>query len=255
MKKVNREMSHKINVSLVAFYGDKPGELVDFIEKLQDYLLNHQLLRDQYVPYQLEQVHGTIIGCEGFRSHEGIISQWFQERRQEIRYINFSGLIDYLQHQVDLPMTIRFGGYDRQGDYKFLSRGQHLYHRSFQLQLADNQTIPIIIGWSWQDSAVTLAIDKLRRSFQQFNLLHKYHGTPEAVDNDFYLRLGTINGQLTSDEVNAIATEIQSILETQPALHMPITLDNLAFVQYQDLLLTPATTKIIPFAEITSHLS
>ena len=239
-----------MNLSLVSFYGDKPVQLIDLIQKLQICLTN-QLIKDKFVPYQLEQVHGTIIGCEGYKTEAGVINKWFYERREETRYINFPGLIDYLQHQASLPLTIRFGGYDRNTDYNFLSRNQHLYDRSFQLQPADNQTIPVLIGWSWSNNSVSLAVDDLRRQLQQFNLLHKYHTTPKDIDNDFYLRLGTINAKLTSAEIQAISIEIRNLLEAQPALYIPITINDLAFAQYQDLTLATETTKIFPIAKIT----
>ena len=239
-----------MNLSLVSFYGDKPVQLINLIKKLQT-LLTNQLIKDKFVPYQLEQIHGTIIGCEGYKTEVGVINKWFYERREETRYVNFPGLINYLQHQASLPLTIRFGGCDRNTDYNFLSRNQHLYHRSFQLQPADNQTIPVLIGWSWSNNSVSLAINNLRRQLQQFNLLHKYHATPNHIDNDFYLRLGTINAKLTSAEIEAISIEIRNWLEAQPALYIPITINDLAFAQYQDLTLATATTKIFPVAKIT----
>ncbi|MEO1341024.1 MAG: hypothetical protein AAFV28_07750, partial [Cyanobacteria bacterium J06635_13] len=180
-----------------------------------------------------------------------VISQWFKASRQEVRPINFSGVISYLQQQIELPITIRFGGYQRDHDYNFLSRNQHPGDRSFVLQSAEKQTIPVLIGWSWQDGAITQAIDLLRRNFQQFNLLHKYHATPEAVDNDFYLRLGTISGQLTATETNVIASEIRNLLAGFTT-DISIGLNNLSFAQYRDLQLTPATTKVIPVSLITA---
>ena len=239
------------NVSLVAFYGNKPPKLVALIQKLQTYLANCELVGDRFIPYQLEQVHGTIIGCEGAKTESGIVDRWFYERRQETKYIDIPGLVNYLQHQI-VPITIRFGGYDRTSNYNFLSREQHLYFRSFQLQSTQTQTIPVLIGWSW-DKNVTLAIDSLRRNLQQFNLLHKYHETAEAIDNDFYLRLGTIDRQLTSQELDAIATDVRNLLATQPPTYIPITPDDLVFARYRDLLLTPATTKVIPVTEISAN--
>ena len=249
--KTNLTIPDVPNVSLVAFYGDKPVKLAALIQKLQSYLADSSL-GEHFVPHKLSQVHGTIIGCEGLSTKLGIINQWYSDRRQEIRYMDLSGLIDYLQHQVHLP-TIRFGGYDRHGEYNFLSRAQHLYERSFQFQPATAEHIPILIGWSWQNEQVSLAIDSLRRNLQQFNLLHKYHATPDAMDNDFYLRLGTIDAQATAAEINAIAIEIRNILAISP-LSIPIDFNSLAFVQYQDLQLTAATTKVIPVAKITPDL-
>ncbi len=242
------------NVSLVAFYGDKPPQLKDLIQQLQDYLANSELIKDKFIPYQLEQVHGTIIGCEGIKTKGGIISKWYSDRQQTEKHIDFASLSDYLQHQIKLPLTITFGGYDRHTDYKFLSRDRHPYLRSFQLQPADNQTIPVLIGWSCWDSQITMAIDNLRRSFEQFNLLHKYHSTPEAVDNDFYLRLGTIEAVLTAEARQKISKEICHLLETRSPLPIAIERENIATARYQDLSLTPATTKTIPIADLTTEL-
>ncbi|MCC0176441.1 hypothetical protein I4641_05545 [Waterburya agarophytonicola K14] len=253
VKETNLEIPSIPNVSLVAFYGHKSPQLKELIQQLQREITS-SLGGDSFIPYQLEQVHATVIGCEGLKTQSGVINKWFCDRRQETRYIDFPGLINYLQHQVDLPLTIRFGGYDRDGEYNYFSRNEHLYYRSFQLQPAKEGVIPILIGWSWQDNRVTLGIDKLRRNFQQFNLLHKYHETTDAIDNDFYLRLGTINCQSRDSEIQAIANNIRSLLETQSPLSIPVKKNNLAFARYQDLSLTPTTTKIIPIAQITANL-
>ena len=239
------------NVSLVAFYGDKPTELIALIKKLQDYLANHQAIKGKFSPFQLEQVHGTIIGSEGLKTKSGVISKWFYELRQETKYIDFPNLINYFQYHFDFPLTIRFGGYDPSLDYNFLSRNQHPYFRSFQLQPTINQTIPVLIAWSWSNNNISLGINNLRQTLQRFNLLHKYHATPDTLDNDFYLRLGTIEGKLNSETIESIATEIRNILATHSALDLPLRIQDLAFVQYQDLSLTPKTTKVMPLAEIT----
>ena len=242
----------KTNVSLIAFYDRKPPELKSLIGQLQANLASNESIADKFVPYQLEQVHGTIIGCEGRKEESGVVNQWFSDRRQEIKYIDLEGAVDYLQHQIDLPLTIRFGGYNRQGEYNFLSRDEQLYFRSFQLQTAGDKVIPILIGWSWKNDGITLAVDDLRRNFQQFNLLHKYHPTPEAIDNDFYLRLGTINARLTATEIKAIAAQMRNWLAERSPLDISIGKNNLAFARYQDLSLTPSKTQIVPISEITA---
>lgn len=241
------------NVSLIAFYGDKPSQLTALIQKLQTYLNNHHSIKDKFIPYELSQVHGTIIGCEGIETNSGIINHWFNKCRQEKRYIDFAGLTYYLHHQLNLPLTIQFGGYDRHIDYNFLSRNHHPYVRSFQLQQAANQTIPVLIGWSWSKEQISLEIDHLRRDFQQFNLLHKYHAIQEAIDNDFYLRLGTINATLTPEAIQIISSEIRDLLEIRFIEKIALGKENLAFAQYQDLSLDPATTQIIPVSEITTN--
>lgn len=239
------------NVSLVAFYGDKPVELKDLIAKLQEYLASHPLLKTKFIPYQMSQVHGTIIGCEGWSAHRGIISRWFKERRKEEKYLDLAALATCSSLLRDFPLTIRWGGYEAEQDYNFLSRGQTLYTRSFQLQSAADITIPVLIGWSWQDNGVTLALDRLRRSFQQFNLLHKYHDTNEAIDNDFYLRLGTINARLSAAEIKEISSQARNILSASSIL-IPLRIQDLAFVRYQDIQLTPRTTQVISLNDITT---
>ena len=240
----------EVNVSLVAFYGDKPTELVNLINRLQTCLTNHSCLQDKFVPYQIEQVHGTVIGCEAWKTDSGIVDRWFKVRRNETQYIDLPGLSNYLT-QIELPLTIRFGGYNPQTNYNFLSRGQHLSDRSFQLQPADNNTIPVLIGWSWKNNSVTLAIDNLRRSFQQFGLLHKYHANLDSVDNDFYLRLGTLETTLSVAEINSIAADLCDLLSAF-TVSIPLSLNNLAFAKYQDLQRTPETTKVFPVASITA---
>ena len=234
-------------VSLVAFYGAKPPQLVALIQKLQDYLRQSQSIR-KFTPYKIEQVHGTIIGCEGFKTEAGIVSKWFHQCRQPNIGIDLSGTLDYLHHKISLPLTIRFGGYDRHLDYNFLSRDRYPYFRSFQLQPKNSAIVPVLIGWTWDNGVST--ISKLRHDLEKFNLLHKYHAEPDAADNDFYLRLGTIDAELPFEEMKAIATEIRNLLEVSP-WYIPLNLSDLAFARYQERSLTPATTETIPLSKIT----
>ena len=248
-RKMSNARFSQTNVSLVAFYGDKPPELKNLIQQLQG-SIDCKSIQNHFIPYQIEQVHGTIIGCEGRKTESGIVNQWFDERRGETRYIDFEGFVDYLQ-KMQLPLNIRFGGYAPTQKYNFLSRNEHLYFRSFQLQAIEDRVIPILIGWSWNNNRVTLALDNLRRKFQDFNLLHKYHTTPNAMDNDFYLRLGTINTQLSAIEQKAIATKVRNLLANKPALHIPINKKDIALARYRDLSLTPTKTEIVAISDIT----
>ena len=249
------------NVSLVAFYQKKPQKLTALIKKIQTNLAENQILKEKFIPYQLEQVHGTIIGCEGLKTEAGIVNKWFYEHQNQIKYMDLTNFIDYLLQNKHLPMIIRFAGYDRDRDYHFLSRSKHPFTRSFQLLPSGKETyIPILIGWPFQDNFIPKHIDDLRRDAQKFNLLHKYHSTPEAIDNDFYLRLGTIKGKLTSEEVNAIdvswhcaiKTQVRNLLQAQSPINIRLDRDNLAFVKYQDLSLPLATTEILPITQATT---
>ena len=74
------------NLSLVAFYGDKPSPLTDLITDLQQYLRELDLLSGKFTSYQLPQVHATLIGCEGWKTTEGIVSQWWYAKRNQTKY-------------------------------------------------------------------------------------------------------------------------------------------------------------------------
>ena len=236
------------NVSLVGFYRKKPYLLNEIINTIQNYLT--QL--PEFTAYQIEQVHATILGCEGWQTTEGIISKWFELRRKEIRYLDCAGWLEYLQNDSFVPFNVYLGGYEIDCDYNFLSRNQHPYYRSFQLQKLDDTTyIPVLMGWSQKNNLITLDLNNLRRDAQQFNFLHKYHSTDDSIDNDFYLRLGTINSPLSTYIIAIIEEQIRQLLIKRPSIVLPISQQNLAFVKYQDLSLSLATTKTIPLPEIT----
>ncbi len=238
------------NVSLVMFYGHKPSNLIELILDLQTYLHTSKLVGGKFTSYKLEQVHGTAIGCEGLKTEARIISKWFYENRNETKYIDLASLIKYFDNCPSLPINIRFGGYDRDCDYGFLSRGLHPFDRSFQLQLSPNKTIiPVLIGWSFKNNHISREIDDLRRKLQQFNLLHKYYQTSASVDNDCYLALGIIKGELTPEAIKIIENDIRDILKNKFAINISLKKDDLAFARYHDLFLTPKTTQILPVTE------
>jgi hypothetical protein len=240
------------NVSLVAFYQNKPYQLTNLIQAIITYLNQFLPEKSNFTSYQIEQIHGTIIGCEGLLNQAGIINKWFYKSRRETRYINLSGWLDYLQTKVKFPILIRFGGYQSEVDYHFLSRKQHPSLRTFQLQLSGEQNfIPVLIGWSFAEPQITLEIENIRHQAQQFNLLHKYHQIPNNIDNDFYLRLGTITGELSANEISLIEQEIRKHFQSQPPIYVSIHQNDLAFVRYQDLTLPLNTTEILPLPEAT----
>ena len=238
------------NVSLIAFYGDKPWLLGQLIKNIQDYLT--QL--PEFIPYQIEQIHATVLGCEGWKTASGTISKWFYQRRKEIRYLDGVGWVEYLQNNGFESFDVYLGGYNRDRDYNFLSRHQHPYARSFQLQRVNEISyIPVLIGWPQQKGLITQELDQLRRDAQQFNLLHKYHDDDRSIDNDCYLRLGTINSSLSAEAIATVEHHIRESLRNRPSVKISFSQDNLAFAQYQDLSLALATTKIIPLMEITGE--
>src|SRR5262245_5701726 len=55
--------AYQMQVTLVAHYGGKPVALSALVQHLQGKL--HELLGPAFLAYELEQVHGTVIGFEG----------------------------------------------------------------------------------------------------------------------------------------------------------------------------------------------
>lgn len=246
--------SNYSNVSLVAFYQNKPSQLATLIDELQTCLHKTSVLNQKFQSYQLEQVHGTIIGCEGLRTESGIINKWFLENRQEIRYIDLEGLSEYFRSSDRLPLTLRFGGYNSQFDYGFVSRYQHPFIRSFQLQPSTaGISIAVLVGWAFRNNSISWAIDNLRRDAQKFNCLHKYHTWPTTIDNDFYLRLGIVREDIKPNEIAFIQAEIRNILQTKVPIYIALKQNNLAFVKYQNLSLPVATTEMIDLQEATKQ--
>ena len=242
------------NVSLVAFYQNKPSQLTTLIHELQTYLSQTSVLKDKFQSYQLEQVHGTIIGCEGIRTETGIINRWFLENRKEIRYIDLEGLSKYFQNSDRLPLTLRFGGYHSRLDYGFLSRNQHPFIRSFQLQPStEGIAIAVLVGWAFDNNSISFAIDNLRRDAQKFNCLHKYHILPTTLDNDFYLRLGVVKNKLKPEAIAIVQKDIRKVLEAKLPIYINLEPKNLAFVKYQDVSLPVATTEMLHLREATKH--
>lgn len=243
-------------LTLVAYYGQKPLALARLIQKLQQQLTDQ--LGKNFIPYELEQVHATIIGCEGIRDDRGIINHWFATLRGETKYIDFVGLINYLQQTPHLPLEIVFSGYQPERDYGFLSRQQHPCDRSLTIQTIKSQAstkdnaIPVMLGWSMKNNLITSAIDRLRRDCQQVNLLHKYHARDSDVDNDLYLRLGTIEG-VTKESLTTVHGQIICQMQHLAPTKIPLSQDDLAIVKYRELSLSVTSTQTYKITDLREN--
>ena len=232
------------NVSLVSFYGKKPPDFEALLLLLQGYLSNE--LAQQFTPLPLSQIHGTLLGCEGGKTPQGILSQWFLQKRNELRHMNLAGLIEGVNQFEQLSLQVRLAGYHSTVNYGFQSRGQHPYFRSFQFQNYQ----AVLQGWPYYQSQFPEDLGQFRDSAQTYNLLHKYQ-PQTGVDNDFYLRLGTVNSEVSESKLTAVETKIQEFLRTQSPLLLTLNHSSIAFVQYQDLSLIPQTTQSFPIKTIT----
>ncbi|MCU0533605.1 MAG: hypothetical protein MUD14_06885 [Hydrococcus sp. Prado102] len=233
------------NVSLVAFYGTKPLAFQLLIESLQKQL--SEVLQEKFESYPIEQIHATLIGCEGLKTEKGIISKWFLEHRGEEKYINLSEFMAFIRQSDRLPIQIKIGGYNRAIDYGFLSQNRHTFERSFQFQ----GNFAVLMGWSSINKQISLDLDRFRLECQNFNLLHKYHKQLDSIDNDCYMRIGVLKEKLSEEEIRAIEREIRDTLMAIAPIDLFIDTNSLNFIGYQNLSPSPDTTKVITLHDAT----
>ncbi|MGF1491548.1 MAG: hypothetical protein ACFBSC_03660 [Microcoleaceae cyanobacterium] len=234
------------NVSLAAFYGEKPPEFAALILQVQQQLST--ALSDSFQPNPIERVHATLIGCEGINTPQGILSRWFQTRRDEDRSINFSGFLDYVRRTPYFPLQVQLGGYRSETDYGFLSQGSHPFQRSFQFL----GNIAVLVGWPFKHQKIPLDLDNFRRDCQQFNLLHKYHARPESIDNDFYLNIGRLTQKVDESQLESISQVVRELLLESKPICLEIGHQQINFVRYWDVSLPLETTEVFNVFEITS---
>src|SRR5579864_4604069 len=186
-------------VTIVALYGEKAQKISELLEKCQTQV--KELLGETFRPYDdLRQVHATLVGLE--RSGTG--NRNFQKYRDKQVEMDLTGLLHFLRLGGRFPFHVQLGGFQKNREYPFTSRGQNPYHRSFSIQgdkvvlmgwplhgPLPNLALPRVTMSDWirESRSYPNVLDELRRAFQSFNVLHDYHRTFPDVDNDFYLRL------------------------------------------------------------------
>jgi hypothetical protein len=194
--------------TLVAFYGAKPDALEGLIKRCWETIA--EVLRSDFSPYDLNQVHATIVGLES-ASGPGLRNLNFCRYRKKGLSMDLPGFRNSLLSGQRLPFHIQVGGFaDR--DYPFTSRGLRPHCRSFSIQ-GDKavvmgrpirgqplQQAPAAIPDAVQEARLYPDIlDRIRLSAQIYNILHAYHPDPADMDNDFYLRIGLINPKSLTD--------------------------------------------------------
>lgn len=233
-----------MQATLVGYYGPKPYPLEYWIRSLQHQLGQH--LGNAFLPYPLEQVHTTLIGLEGFKGSNGsILSAHYQTLRGEQRPINLEQCFELLETGSFLPFEVQLGGFRADQDYRFHSQGQHPYHRSFSLQGA----IAVVMGWPIQQGYYPATLDTLRKAFNACNLLHKYHPTPDSIDNDCFWVIGQVNSsQVSQPQRQAVQDTVRAFLAQQTPLILPLGRKHLSIVLYEQPQLPWGQCHQIPFS-------
>ena len=238
--------------TLVAYYGDwgkwnqgkdkdggKPTNIAELITNIQN-LIDHNL-GNAFRRYELPQIHGTIVGLEGFRTDTGIINANYLSARHERKIIDFTTLFDTFKQSSYLPINIQIGGFDHTKVYPFTSQGLHPYLRSFAIR----GNISVAMGWPCEENSYPMKLDSFRRCLNDANILHKYHSSANSIDNDFFFVLGRVARSLLSEE---------RILKTQDKLRehlagvsiQPIQIErnHLSIIGYDDPQLPEGSWKL-----------
>jgi len=219
-----------MQVTLVSHYGEKPDDLAGLIRYCQE-LLSFRLAA-RFRPYQLEQVHGTIIGLEGHQQSGRLLN------RNSGEQVDPEALLRFLRKQFPV-IEIRIGGFRHWANYGFQSRGTHPYLRSFSIQ----GKIAVAMGWPVQGDAFANSIDDLRWRFcRDFGVRHKWHNTQDAVDNDFFFVLGRVEESIGPFRLHHAMTEVRTFLSSLDGVLVRIEKDTLRVVAYMDEQLPPETS-------------
>lgn len=250
-------------VTLVAFYEDKPTCLWNLIYTCQDMI--GKTLGARFIPYSKDQIHGTIVGLaqDGTTGLNRNLVRRYGQQSQKI--MDFGGLLRFIRQGGKLPFSVQIGGFQNR-DYPFLSRGKTPYERSFSIQ-GDKA---VIMGWpilgkplntapanvqQWlQESRIyPNTLDKIRRSMQSFHILHAYHSTPTDVDNDFYFRIGLIvnPSSLNYSLCQSLQTQIRTHLSSMRPVIIEVTISSIYLVSYVDPTLPRSSTEAYVVSDTT----
>lgn len=90
------------------------------------------------------------------------------------------------------------------------------------------------MAWPFRNKQYVSAIDRLRRECTQFGVLHKYHDTPDAVDNDFFFVLGNIAGTPDDDRLLACQQDVREYMASLDLPSITLTERELKIVAYRE---------------------
>lgn len=239
-------------VTLVALYGDKRDEFAAAISACQR--LVSDVAGAAFEPYELHQVHATIVGMERHRAPA--YNANFHKHRGQEAAMDFDGFLAYLRSCDLLPFEVRLGGF-RRDEIPFTSRDRSPYERSFSLQGGK----VVMIGWparsageggpardtgaSQQGIAIyPSTLDAIRRTAQRYGILHAYHQTAGDVDNDLFFRIGMlVPGAKTRASAGSIEHVAREVMSSRAAIRVPIGLQDLRIAAYQDDRLPTSSTR------------
>lgn len=248
-------MASEIQHTLVAYFQAQPRLLADLVIACQNQLAHH--LPGKFHPYQMSQLHATLVGLEHPPGLPGI-NRNFLTLRGERRRMDVYGYVQAILTWPSWPLTIRIAGFAPH-QAPFSDNNRSPFIASFGIY----GDLPVIAGWpvriqsDRQADAVTYTrdLDELRRLAQSFNILHKYHKQPGMQDNAFYLRLG-VCAPLSEQAKASTVSSLRSFLQTYGPLEFFLTARDISLVSYQESTLPPETSSAVPLHQLKpGHLA
>ena len=239
-----------MHLTLVAFYGEKPPAMSAIIHAVQKNI-RESLPTDSFCAYEPQQVHATIIGLEGRRVGGQVINTAYVEKRHEARAMSLAGVLQTVRTSCAIPFSVKVTGYKEGEAYPFTSRDLHPYLRCFCIQ----DELAVVMGWPCERDHYPNLLDKLRRSMQSFNALHKYHASPHDIDNDFFFTVGRIaSGSISKMLLEHLRKRTRSLLSSMNTGPIGISRNSLTVVAYIDTKLPLATSYAYTLDEAEAKL-
>jgi hypothetical protein len=230
-------------ISAVAQYGPKAEPVRGLLAGVQAQIAEH--LGDGFRPYSLDQVHATLIAFNGVRDpgSGAIVNEYYLEHTGARREMDLDMAMRILGQYFERPLRIRIGGYRRDEAVPFLSRGQHLFERTFSAQ----GNAFVLIGWPIGPGR---PLDRLRRDMNGANVLHRYHQGADDIDDDFYLVVGH-QADAPAAEVERAVRAVREKLAVDP-VEFDVGIDDVKIVAAEShTLVAPLFVGAVPVAAAT----
>ena len=231
--------------ALVALYGDKNADFADLIVDCQ--AVARSELGDSFRPYDVRQVHATIIGLEHATGTARRNRNFLHYRDQAVN-MDIDGFVASLRGSSLFPFSVQIGGFaDRDHPFRSDPFGRKLESRPFDRSFSIWHDKAIVMGWpvctTTDGERYPPILDTIRRSAQTFGILHGYHRTGDAIDNDFYFRIGLVELDAAPP---ALVRQLRRMLSQRLPVMLKVSLDDLSIVRYSDERLPLDSTESIP---------
>lgn len=245
-------------LTLVSLYGDKHRDFAALIAECQQ--LAVQVLGSAFSPYDMRQIHATIIGLQ--RRRASACNANFLKHRGKDVAMDLPGFLATLRACEQIPFEVQLGGF-AQRDYPFTSRKAIPYERSFSVQ-GDKL---VVMGWpvcgeprpalpatpaaTSRDTRIyPRTLDLIRRTAQRYGILHAYHRLEADVDNDLFFRIGLVDPEaMTAPATLALEHRARQLLSTRPPLVIRIRIEDIYIAAYEDERLPCSSTRTWSLAD------